>query len=337
MLALTGWLCLCGATSQAGEKILFSDRSTKVDLPLKGPDDLKSSPLQDFLSSRRSEMGAPDIFSFAPPRAARTARDKRELERRLEEKKNWIMHDAESIRGDTKQKETVDLRAEDDPGKERKPRTLMERIAEERDRKLSSNTNQFDNSFRADARSLDFTSRSNGSTNRSELSNAAQNNSASAEQKGDDRQSPRLPSEARAGQAGLPGLSGAEPSGLSILARAERQRQQDERAADLRKLLDSPGTVSAAPRRGADLLSSPDTTRQQINPITGRGLNEFSPRIDLKRGFDPIGSSSRPGILNELNPSGFGSPGGGPLLFQPTEPIRMERRPVVLEIPKRKI
>ena len=338
-LAWAGVACLFCATGQAGEKIRFSDRSTTVDLPMKGADDLKPSPLQDFLGSRRSEMGAPDIFSFTPPRRSLTARDKREQERRLEEKKNWIMHDAESIRGDRNQKEPADTQSEDEPGKERKPRTLMERVAEERERKSQSNTNQFNNGFRPDNRSLDFTTRPNASaTNRTELMNAAQNNSAAArEQKGDDRPSARLPADARAGQAGLPDSNGTGPSGLSILARTERLRQQDERAAELRKLLDSPGAVSTAPRRGADLLNSPDTTRQEINPIIGRGLNEFSPRIDLKRGFDPIGSSSRPSILNELIPSGFGSPGVGPSLLLPTEPLRMERRPVVLEIPKRKI
>ena len=336
-LALAGAACLWGATSQAGEKIIFSDRSTKLDLPIRGPDDLKQSPLQEFLSSRRSEMGAPDIFSFAPPRTARTPREKREQERRLEKQQNWIMDAPESIRGDTNQKESADARSEDEPGKERKPRTLMERIAGERDRKSQSNTNQFNNNFRTDSGSLDFTTHSGAAaTNRTELVNGAQNNSTGLEQRRDDRTPTRLSAEGRVGQTGLPDLNGAGPSDLSILARAERQRAQDERAAELRKMLDSPGTVSAAPRRGADLLS-PDTTRQEINPTTGRGLGELSPRIDLKSGFDPIGSSSRAGLLNELVPSGFGSPGVGPLLLPPTEPIRMERRPAVLEIPKRKI
>ncbi len=338
-LALAGVVCLWCANSQAGEKIIFSDRSTKLDLPVKGPDDLNQSPLQNFLSSRRSELGTPDVFSFAPPRQTRTPREQRERERRLEEKQNWIMHGAESIRGDKNRKEPSETEAENEPGKERKTRTLMERFDEERERRSQSNTNQFNNGFRSDNRSLDFTTGSNASaTNRTELVNAAQNNSTSAqEQKGDDRPSTRLSTDARGGRAGLPELNGVGPSGFSILERSERLRQQDERAAELRRLLDSPGAISAAPRRGADLLSSPDTTRQELNPITGRGVNEFSPRIDLKSGFDPVGINSRPSILNELVPSAFGSPGGGPTLLLPAEPIRMERRPAVLEIPKRKI
>ena len=117
-LALAGVACLWCATSPAGEKIIFSDRSTKMNLPVKGPDDLKQSPLQNFLSSRRSELGAPDIFSFAPPRTARTPREKREQERRLEEKQNWIMQDAESIRGDKNRKEPSGTESEKSESKD---------------------------------------------------------------------------------------------------------------------------------------------------------------------------------------------------------------------------
>ncbi len=342
VLALAGAVCLFATTSQAGEKIHFSDRQTKMDLPVNGPDDLKQSSLLDFLSSRRSEMGAPDVFSFTPPRLPRTARDKQEQER-LAEKKKWILQDAESLRGDPKRKGPTETQFEDEPGKERKNQTLMERFIEERERKSQASTNQFNHGFRSEIPSLDFSNRQNGATtNRTEFTNDARSNSEdSREQKGDARPSARLPANARNGEAEFPRSNGAGPSGLSLLERAERAerlRQQEDHAAELRRLLDSPGTVSAAPRRGVDLLSAPDATRQEINPTLGRGLNDSSLRLDLKKGFDPQGTSSRPSILDEINPSGFGSPGGEIVpLFRPPEPIKMERRPTVLEIPKRRI
>jgi hypothetical protein len=337
-VVLVGALGLFGATSQAGEKIQFSDRSTKVDLPVKGPEDLKPSTLQNFLSSRRSELGAPDIFSFAAPRNARNPRDKREQER-LEEKKYWIMQNAESLRGEKPTKTPDDKESGDESDKETKPLTLMERFSAERDRKSQGNTNQFRNGFQSEVRSLDFANRQNGSsTNRAALLSEGRNNSMdSAGATEAARSSARLPATARNGEAEVPKSNGVGPTGLSFLERTERLRQQEERTAELQRLLDSPGSVSAAPRRGVELLNTPDATRQEINPVFGRGLNEGAARLDLKTSLDPRGSSSRPSILNELVPSGFGSPGGGPALLIPKEPVRIERRPAVLELPKRRI
>ena len=186
---------------------------------------------------------------------------------------------------------------------------------------------------------MDYTSRQKGgATNRTEFSRDARNDGGeSPGQPRDARSSARLPSGTRSGEAELPRSEGARPAGFSLLERTERLRQQDERAADLRRLLDSPGAVSAAPRQGVDLLNSPDVTRQELNPTFGRGVNELSSRLDFKKGFDPQGSSIRPSILNELSPGGFGTPAGGKILLLPTEPLRMERRPAVLEIPKRRI
>ncbi len=337
-LVLVGAVGLCGTTSQAGEKIQFSDRSTKVDLPVKGPEDLKQSTLQNFLSSRRSELGAPDIFSFAAPRNARNPRDKREQER-LEEKKYWIMQNAESLRREKNPKTPDDQESGDESNQETKPLTLMERFSAERDRKSQGHTNQVRNGFESEVRSLDFANRQNGaSTNRAALLSEGRNTSLdSAGSAGDARSPARLSANARDGEAELPKSNGVGPTGLSFLERTERLRQQEERTAELQRLLDSPGSVSAAPRRGVDLLNPPDATRQEINPVFGRGLNEGAARLDLKKSLDPRGSSSRPSILNELVPSGFGSPGGGPTLLIPNEPVRIERRPTVLELPKRRI
>ncbi len=336
-LAWAGVVCLGCSTSQAGEKIQFSDRSTKADLPVKGPEDLKSSSLQNFINSRRSELGAPDVFSLPPARPSAGSRDKREQER-IEERKNWIMQNAESLRGDKSRKDAKDDSADEEPGHERKPLTLMERFTEDRERKSQASTNQFNSGFRPDVRSLDFSSRSGGATNRTELGRDARTNAADGPgQPGEVRSSARLSSSTRNGEAELPRSNGDGSAGLSLLERTERLRQQDERSADLRRLIDTPGAVSVAPKRGVDLLNTPDVTRQEINPTTGRGLDEISSRLDLKRGFDSPGGGSRPNILNELSPGGNGRPAGGQILLLPTEPLRMERRPAVLEIPKRKI
>lgn len=340
-LTLVGVLCFSVTPGEAGEKIRFSDRSSKVELPVKGVTDLKSSLLLDFLGARRSELGAPDVFSQPPPRNQNTILDKRDQER-MEEKRNWIMQDAESLRGDHQRKESKDADNEDESARDRKPLSLMERVIEERDRRASSTTNHVSQSgFRPEPRTIDYGSKPGlGSTNRTEFAREARRGTEQNSDSKREAAAARLPANPRSGGGELPKANGGATAELSLLERSERMRLQEERASDLRRLLDSPGALSSAPKRGADLLNTPDVTRQEINPTLGRSLNEISSRIDLKRGFDLPGtspSSSRPNILNELNPGGFGAPGNGPASLLPSEPLRMERRPAVLEIPKRRI
>ncbi|MBI2946565.1 MAG: hypothetical protein HYY23_02900 [Verrucomicrobia bacterium] len=339
-------LCLVYPVA-AGEKIRITEGTDKVDLPSRVPkDDLFSKPL-DFLNSRGGGGGSliPDL----PPPTSMSP-----LNKELLDKKNWLKSTSENFDKDAVLKQIFGVReykfenlekrskgSLDDSWGGTSSRETQRSPGGLLDRPLSRRELEWD---RKDMAADPFSRL----RDRSQAGAASSSDDESANRPIDDLNLNSLlhPTQGTDPFSRVPGGL-IRPAGdakrlgqfynQTVTGQFGRTREQELRSQEFEKLLKG---QSAIQKPVSDPINSvADRTRQEMNPVQGRRLDDFSrPAVSAvgSESLPGFGRPPRPGFLDSLNTKVLGSSSLTPSIIAPPSARITEAKPPVLEIPRRK-
>ena len=321
--------------SEAGEKIRFSGRRGAVELPA-----LREQLLEPSLAPERFSRGGAGDALLAPPGAPSpvTKQDKLQADM-LERRKNWMFQ-----RPDDSKPANQDPAESRDEEKERadgKPKSSIDRYLEGDDRKKDSKSKSGQNNLSGQKNrepGARVTPAGELSRQPLPLKNDRENG---GEQSAKDQAGTGLPGSERGSAAELPGETRINGVGSFNRLSSERREQQRDRAretqlTDFDKLINPPAAGTQG--RGAETFGAgADAARNPGGLIGVRGPQDLPRRNDFPGlgGGLPGGSGPRFSGRDD-----FRMPTTPALLPAPTQPAegqRVQPRPTILEIPKRKI
>jgi|GEM_PF-5049428 len=304
----------------AGEKIRFSGRDKDSDAPA---------------APREREMFAPNATGGFRPKPAETPdfvsageasapapRTKKQLQTQ-DEKENWMFENYQTVTRKSAPKETLDKK--DSAAKEKKP--AMERFIEDQKNKAGGATNHVAANYPPGGRpELD---RNPGEPRENLPATHAES------------RLPRLPGELSSGASGLRDGPATARTGSERSPRmSERLAQREARTEEFRKLLDFSNGAAGSTRSGNAGGLTSDTGGKGLNFSGPRAFGDL-PRLNgLPGDSSPLpGAGGRPDRLGGLDnglPKAFGAPSTGSELKSADDSLRIQSKPAVLEIPKRK-
>jgi hypothetical protein len=326
---------------RAGEKIKISESDGKIELPSKSQkDDILSKPF-DFLKSRGDGDGGSLAPSLPPPFTQRGS-----LRKDKPEEKHWIQGTSEKFDQEAVLKEIFKIREYDLESLAKKPESSLSGI-------LESDGNAGDKPSEATAPGDPLTSHETTPMGRS---NVAHRNRTLMEEDSFGSTTPNSelnlnqllnPNQMRdplatapAGMMPAPFRGRFEPmQNRATPLQNGRSRERELRSQEFDKLL---GTRKSFLSPLNDSINSQtDSTRQEMNPITGRKMGENGSAINPPGVSDSLtglnGSSRNPltGFTDSLN---MRAPGGSSLApaFTPPPVTPVSQPKQVFEIPRRK-
>ncbi|MGH6629362.1 MAG: hypothetical protein ACREB3_06495 [Burkholderiales bacterium] len=318
-----------------GEKIQFSNRGDARSLPeserkerLLAPslDPLKGSDQAGSAADLLLRPGTPGLGSGG----STPSRRQREL---LDRRKNWAFDTPEPRDKRRGKADELTERDEESGDSDKKPKTVLERYLERESQASGKATNAPAGAGvgeRPDGKGA-FTSTPQAGANKSL---APTDGSARF-----DFSSPTHgPSKDFSG--GSPGSGDSRSAGSRLGSELrDRMKEREARMDGFRKLFDAPASVSARSGDGGSPLNEP--ARAAGASPSGRGFDEFTRRSTFSEVANPARSFNggvSPGVIGGLTDFSTRSPAAGyaPGFSRQPEPLRVEPKPVVLEIPKRK-
>lgn len=340
-IALAALAGLAVSPSQAGEKIRFSGRRGAMELPA-WKDRLQGASLAP---DRLSPGGASDALAIPTgPQNTAVAPDPRQLDLQ-ERRKNWMFQTGE--KGKSATSETADRKEEENDQTEGRPKSSIDRFWEDRDRKALTKKEQ----AARDQAAKDLP----GNKDRDPGARFAPERELAIrapEKEGGDTTTAAASSGGR--ETGLPGTdresgraAGSVPgfkeiNSLNRLATERRDQQREQQRethlADFGKLM-NPNATAAPARTGDAFGLGGDAARAGVNPINVRGPQDFTRRNDFLGAGANLPGMTGPRFSgrDDFSPR---LPGGSALLpepLRPAESLRVQPKPTILEIPRRKI
>lgn len=341
VVALAG---LAAGPLQAGEKMRFSGRRGAMELPawkeqLQGlslaPDKLSPGGASDALAI---PTGAP---------SAKVVADPRQLDQ-LERRKNWMFQTGEKDKA--ARPDATDRKDEETERTEGKSKSSIDRFWDDRDRKALTKKEQAAKEQAAKDLPVNkdrdpgarFAPQRESTVLTTSAKEGADGATAATAKDGSEAGLPGTDREAVRGAPGAAGFKELNPMNRLATERRDQQRehQRESQLADFGKLINP--AAPAAPARGADAFGlGGDAARAGVNPVGGRGGPDFTRRDDF------LGAGAGAGLPGMAGPRFSGRddfsprlPGGSALLPEPPRPaesLRVQPKPTILEIPRRKI
>lgn len=332
-----------------GEKIQFSDGTQKVDLPGKIlKDDLFSKPL-DFLKSRGDDSGG-SIIPTLPAPSSMTV-----LPKDILEKKNKSLNVPDDLNQDAALKQIFGVREYKFENLEKKSKRSLDEIwdgqsprrrqgqagindpisrreteQERRDRASDPSSARRDKDM---SRGVDSPEQDDNSPGNGPIAELNLNNLLNPTQRSDSlNQGPYGASRPQTAPSGLGQIFNS-----SAVGQTGRSHEQELRTQEFQKLLKSaPLWVKQA---NDPVNSLPDGTRQEMNPVRGKRIDDFSglksslPGAD---GLSSLGRAARPSPFESLNTRVLGASSLAPSISAPPLAAPPVFQPPPLEIPRRK-
>jgi hypothetical protein len=342
----TGLMILCvTAEVGAGEKIQITEGKEKIDLPSRVPkDDLFSKPL-DFL--RPSAGGGGSLIPDLPPPVQTSPLNKDQLD-----KKNWLKSTSENFDPDAALKQIFGVREYKYENLEKRSKgSLDDSWGGTSDREAQKSPGGLLDKPLS-RRELEWDRRGLAADPFSRLRERAQTGGDSDDEIGHGSISELNlnnllhPTQVTDPLSRVPGgmiRAHGDASGLgqfynqSFSGQSGRNREQELRALEFEKLLKGPAAIQKPVND--PINSAADRTRQEINPIRGNRLDEFSGPAVSAIGSESLPGFGRPprqGFLDNLNTKVLGSSSLTPSIVAPPPARTTEAKPPVLEIPRRK-
>ena len=346
-LVLVVWLqaslALGGERKEIGKKIIFSGEGGEG-LPQQPPDEKYFSRPFELLERGNSFSGVVEPlaapFPGSHPSAPRNTRLWELFEKKLEQKKNWVYGRPEDWGRQPTLEEMFGLRESQTNAGGRKSRNGLAAFFEDReqDHKPSSRRNE---KALGDLNTIESEGNSRLGTEydaRHRINDGSWTAGAFEPNRivvagfsvSDGTFNP-TPNQGRL----------SDFAGVSRDAFFGRERQQEARSNDFRRLLVSPSGINPLARGFDPINLRVDMTRQELNPITPLGLNHglsgsSASSLDPLRALaGPPGRGSLTGI-EDFSTKVLGPSSLSPAVGAPVEPRYSQPSPVVLEFPKRK-
>jgi len=336
----TGWVPL-----HAGEPIQISGFTNKVSLPRRDSTDLLLNQSGDFFKSGRSGDPGSDLPDSLP--SPDRAKNKK-VQEKFDLQQNWIFQTPETIKSEPTPEEMFGLQENPWSTRSKPSSRMLENFWKDKEGKTpqknpysfpersDTETGDRDKPALEDFSSAVFGKEAHDRAHKPSTLNWNSLFSEKGRANGPNQDSKDI----------ISGLfnqkkSNASSSLVSGLETPEFKSSQSERDDDFFKILNPSAPRSFLPAKYDPINSAPDSTRQEINPVVGKTVEDFS------RAADPLGA------LSGLQANGFVPPGLqgpafdlnekllGPATFKPafespSGPRFVAPKPAILEFPKRK-
>ena len=333
------WAALLGlgyGPLQAGEQILFSGRRGALELPAWREKLQEPSLVPNKLSGGSGALDALMIPTGAQP--ATGIPDRRQLDL-LERRKNWMFQTGDISKPAAP--DALEGRAEDANRIDGKAKNSIDRFLEGHDQKKQSENDRMTKDLPGKKDFVPGTRQPSGVdlTRQAGTENTTENIGDSTSKSGLEAGLPGTDREAIRGLAGEAGFRGMNPLNRLTTERQEqrRDRERETQLVDFGRLI-NPGAASAG-ARGAEAFGLGGDPARGAEALGARGSQDFGRRNDFLNGGVALPGMMGPRFSgrDEFNPKAGGGSAFFPEAPKPVEGLRIQPRPTILEIPRRKI